>query len=331
MSVDKKPFIITIDTEGDNLWGKPALAGVENARYLPRFQALCDEFEFKPTYLTNYEMARSAEFVALGREAIARGGAEIGCHIHAWDSPPEHIITKADHLHHPFLIEYPDKVIAEKLAFQTRLLEDTFGVKMLSHRAGRWAFDERYALALLNEGYLVDCSVTPGVSWRAIKGNPDGSGGTDYTNFPEEAYFIDTLDISKPGSSRLLEVPMTTRQSWCKKKIPWVYKLRGFRSVVGRRYPEVSWLRPQRGNREQMLALVEAEASRAGHLEFMIHSSEFMPGGSPYFINQVEVDQMMADVRQVFELVSQTHRGFTLSEFSTQFRAQARVPNRGSA
>ncbi|KUQ83408.1 hypothetical protein AWI27_16640 [Enterobacter hormaechei subsp. steigerwaltii] len=54
----KKPaFIITIDTEGDNLWQNHRVIKTENARYLARFQALCERFGFKPVWLTNYEMA----------------------------------------------------------------------------------------------------------------------------------------------------------------------------------------------------------------------------------------------------------------------------------
>ena len=51
----KKPaFIITIDTEGDNLWQNHRVIKTENARYLARFQTLCERFGFKPVWLTNY-------------------------------------------------------------------------------------------------------------------------------------------------------------------------------------------------------------------------------------------------------------------------------------
>src|SRR5512144_2975448 len=46
-------FLITIDTEGDNLWSRPREITTGNARYLPRFQALCEKYGLKPTYLTN--------------------------------------------------------------------------------------------------------------------------------------------------------------------------------------------------------------------------------------------------------------------------------------
>ena len=66
----KKSFIITIDTEGDNIWSRSIDVKVENAKYLIRFQNLCDKYGFKVTYLTNYEMAESKDFIKLGKSII---------------------------------------------------------------------------------------------------------------------------------------------------------------------------------------------------------------------------------------------------------------------
>lgn len=201
-------FIITIDTEGDNLWQNHGHITTENARFLPRFQALCEKYRFKPVYLTNYEMAMDDAFVDFARDAIARGNAEIGMHLHAWNSPPAHDLTGNDGRHKPYLIEYPEAVMREKILFMTQLLEETFQTKMLSHRAGRWAFDERYAAMLLELGYQVDCSVTPRVDWSRSPGAPSGAGGSNYRHFPDRAYFIDPEDISRSGASWPPEVIM---------------------------------------------------------------------------------------------------------------------------
>ena len=61
----------------------------------------------------------------------------------------------------PYLIEYPDHILHEKLKVLTELLEERFETKMLSHRPGRWALNAIYARALAAQGYLVDSSVTP--------------------------------------------------------------------------------------------------------------------------------------------------------------------------
>ena len=81
-------FLITIDTEGDDQWSRRGEVTTENARFLPRFQELCERYGLKPTYLTNYEMAKSPAFQPFGREVLRRGTAEIGMHLHAWNSPP---------------------------------------------------------------------------------------------------------------------------------------------------------------------------------------------------------------------------------------------------
>ena len=103
--MQKPAFLITIDTEGDNLWQKNDSITTENAKYLPRFQAVCEKYGFKPVYLTNYEMAIDPFFIEFGQDVIARGTAEIGMHLHAWNSPPETPLTDNDWRYKPYLIE----------------------------------------------------------------------------------------------------------------------------------------------------------------------------------------------------------------------------------
>ena len=75
---NKKPFLlITIDTEGDNLWSHPKDITTENANFLPRFQSLCESYGYKPTYLTNYEMACSDIFKEFGLDVISNNTGEI--------------------------------------------------------------------------------------------------------------------------------------------------------------------------------------------------------------------------------------------------------------
>ncbi len=68
------PLLITIDTEGDNQWGRPRSITTKNARFLPRFQELCSRHGLKPTYLTNYEMAVCPDFISFARAAQLEGG-----------------------------------------------------------------------------------------------------------------------------------------------------------------------------------------------------------------------------------------------------------------
>lgn len=317
-------FLITIDTEGDDLWSGRAEITTRNAIFLPRFQALCEDHGFRPTYLTNYEMVTDPHFAALGRSIIGRGAGEIGMHLHAWHSPPHFPLTGRDAQHMPYLIEYPEEVMRGKIVHLTRLLEDTFGTRMQSHRAGRWAFDERYATILNELGYAADCSVTPHVDWRGTKGRPDGPGGTDYRSFASSPYFLALDDISTPGGSGLLEVPMTTIDT-----APCV--LRDLEAATGlspslgrlrRRVWPVEWLRPNGRNRTRMRRIIDlCVAEKREYVEFMLHSSELMPGGSPTFPMEESIEVLYQDMADLFAYASPHFRGETLAGFAQGWSA----------
>lgn len=315
-----KAFVlITIDTEGDNLWARPRLITTRNAEYLPRFQALLERYGMRPTYLTNYEMAVSPVFQEFGRDLLARGTGEIGMHLHAWNSPPTRPLTRDDHECHPYLIEFPLGDMREKVVLLTELLESTFAVPMRSHRAGRWAIDERYARLLVECGYRVDCSVTPGVSWRRHLGNPAGRGGADYRSFPRHSYFVDLDQLHRPGSSPLLEVPVTTIPD----RRPLTRGLRRLAAgippvlkAVNRLARPVHWLRPNGRNGRVMLSILrDPIVTAAGYAELTLHSSELMPGGSPTFPTAESVEGLYEDLEVLFAHVARSFRPATLMEF----------------
>lgn len=310
----KPAFIITIDTEGDNLWENHRKIKTENAHFLPRFQSLCEKYGFKPVWLTNYEMAIDPNFIAFAKDVIARGQGEVGMHLHAWNSPPDYDLTGDDWRWQPYLIEYPDEILREKVVYMTTLLEETFGTKMVSHRAGRWAFDSRYAHLLVELGYKVDCSVTPRVNWINAKGSPQGNGGTDYQHFPAHSYFLDLDAIHQAGESPLLEVPMSIQY----KHSPLMNSIKcGYDRLRGKyRSPSVNWLRPSGGNAEQMISVAQKTLSEGNdYVEFMLHSSEFMPGGSPTFKDEADIERLYDDLELLFSWLAERTVGKTLAEY----------------
>jgi len=314
-----RSFLITIDTEGDDIWSRRSSAETRNASFLPRFQSLCENFGLRPTYLVNFEMATDRGFVEFGRDIIARGAGEIGMHLHAWNSPPIHPLTSDDARCQPFLIDHSDDEIRKKIEFHTYLLEDVFGVKMLSHRSGRWALNGIYADALREFGYRVDCSVTPHVDWRSTKGDPGGAGGTDYREFPEQHYWMSTRNIAIPGMSSLLEIPMTiiNRSPAFLSKATEVCKNITDLPDRARRYVwPLEWLRPTGTNLRSMLRILDtAILQDRPYVEFMTHSSELMPGGSPYFPTIESVEKLYRDLNELFSQVTKHFCGSTLIEF----------------
>lgn len=318
--MDSPYFLITIDTEGDNLWSNSTTIKTENAGFIPRFQALSEKYDFKPTYLTNYEMANSEMFQKFGKKLLQEGKGEIGMHLHAWNCPPAFSLTDNDDLHKPFLIEYPIEVMKEKISFMTKHLETIFEVKMTSHRAGRWAFNEAYARMLTEAGYLVDSSVTPHFSWKNDMGDPNGLGGCCYLNFPEEPYHLSLEDIRRrSGQNNLFEVPVTVTyldNFW----VSWLRSLFKEGSLparaLNRTFTYPVWLRPNGFNLENMLAILRKVAiKRWACAVFMLHSSELMPGGSPYFPDPNSVEKLYHDLEILFKNASEFFRPSTLTEF----------------
>jgi hypothetical protein len=302
--------LITIDTEGDDLWSCPREITARNLAFLPRFQALCERFGFKPTYLTNWEALSDEGYQAFAKDALARGQCEVGLHIHSWNSPPLVPLTDDDYRHQPYLTEYPEELLRAKVRFMTDQLEQVFERKMLSHRGGRWAFDAVYARALVDEGYQVDCSATPHESWRSCPGDPSGIGGPDHSAAPDTPYFIEF----GPGEPRLLELPVTILRRPRYGPELWL------RKALGKKPYRADWMQPNGRNLRRLLAVVdEVAAQRRPYLEFTFHSSELMPGGSPAFRTARDIERLYAHLEMLFERVGRRFVGATLAEFAEDF------------
>ncbi len=327
-SPPRLPFIVTIDAEGDNLWARPQQALTRNAARIPRFQSLCETYGLKVCYMVDYTMAQSPVFQEFARDLLARDAGEIGMHLHAWETPPFMPSLDNDRRSNPYLTEYPKDIMRAKVHRATSLLEDIFDIPIISHRSGRFAFDERYARILAERGFLVDCSVSPHVSWAGCLGHADGNGGPDYSGFRDSAYWLDLDDISRPGASALLEAPVTVFRSWP----GWITppapgrKREWIKQAVNRVFPALQWLYPTypryRPRRFGFLAAVRqvsrvvsaAEAGRT-HLEFLLHSSELMPGGSPSLNSEADIDRLYEEITALFEVAARHCRSMTLSEF----------------
>ena len=312
-----KKFLISIDTEGDDFfnWSPGDEITTKNARYVPRFQELCDKYGFRPTYLTNYEMANDGFFVGYAKQLLIEHRCEIGMHLHAWNSPPLFELNNRVYIRPgdcSFLIEYPEEIIRQKISYLTDLLEKRFGNRPVVHRAGRWTTNQLYFDILNEEGYLVDCSVTPGMDMSSAKGFTDGSRGTDYTDAPINPYII-------PGTS-VLEIPMTVRENHCIKKDNdnrIRHKARNVYKAWKGRGP--IWLRPNGSNLQEMLYLanVVLKEKTTDYLMFMLHTSEMMPGCSKAFKTEESIEKMYSDLDVLFAKVAENYCGCTIGDYAS--------------
>lgn len=316
----RRYFIITVDTEGDNLW-EPVIKSygmreitVKNADYIERFQLLCEKYHFIPTYLVDYEMSAAESFVGMAKERIADRKCEIGMHMHAWNTPPIFELKYRRSSHNPYACDYPHEIMWNKMKLMTDVLQNQFGIKPVSHRGGRWYIDPWYIQALQKLGYKVDCSVTPGVSWKQQIGY--AHYGNDYTGYPRKAYYMNGKYLYKENKSGILEVPPTIRDYPLNDRISAIIKKSSAYKTI---QSQKMWLRPNGNNLPDMLNLVRyAEKEECDYLEFMIHSSELMPGGSPTFKNARSIEKMYYHLETVFDRISSSYKGISLEKYAEE-------------
>jgi hypothetical protein len=118
---------------------------------------------------------------------------------------------------------------------------------------------------------------------------------------------------------------MTTRRSRLAKLLPVMYSIPGVRSAACRIAPAVRWLRPDGRNLHEMLHLVrQAVQENWQHLEFMLHSSELMPDGSPTFRTEAAVEKLYEDLETLFSLIATEFSGATMGDFALKYKIKAR-------
>ena len=300
-----KYFIITIDTEADNQWDSNQKCSTENSHYLPRFQELSEKYNYKPVWLTTYEMANDDFFVEYFKNKQDENLCEIGMHLHAWNTPPNYEIDKKTN-ERSYLIEYPKKIMDEKIKNLDNLLIQKFGQKPISHRSGRWATNESYFELLSKYGYKIDCSVTPHIDWKKSLGLT-GIGGTNYKNNSEQPYMI---------NNELMEVPLTIKRihNFRNNKKGLIKFLKEIIHYILGRY---QWVRPDKTfDKESIKNVIKKCDEKNEYIMFMIHSSELMPNGSPNFKTEEDIEKLYEIIECIFKYAKDLgYIGITLKEF----------------
>lgn len=302
---NSKLFFITVDTEEDNQWSKSEKCTTNNTKYLPRFQELAEKYGFKPTWLTTYKMVNDNDFVKYFKEKQNKDLCEIGMHLHAWNTPPEYKLNRINN-EKSYLIEYPPKIMEEKIKNLDEALANRFGTKPISHRAGRWTMNEEYFELLKKHGYKIDCSVTPHINWEKLKGS-SGVPGSDYSKKKE---IIDNYN-------GIIEIPVTIKKIHyfdCKKNKNIKHLIKEFkRFICGR----IQWIRLiELGDIDGIMKAIDKCNKNNEYIMFMIHSSELMPGGSPYFKTKEDIEKLYRDIEYIFKYSKKIgYKGITMREY----------------
>lgn len=91
----------------------------------------------------------------------------------------------------------------------------------------------------------------------------------------------------------------------------------GYDKLRGKvRSPSVHWLRPSGGNVATMQDVVTRTlADGSDYVEYMLHSSEYMPGGSPTFKTPDDIERLYDSLEHFFAWLQPQVQGMTLAEY----------------
>jgi len=285
-------LLVGIDTEGDNQWDEASRANqtFENIYALPALHALFASRKVRPTYLVTHPVASDPRSAAVLRALREQGDCEIGAHHHAWETPP---FEPEDVRRHTYALALPAERFARQLATLTDAIETAVGARPTSYRSGRFGFSAAHVSALERAGYRVESSVAP-LFYETHKGGPE------FVEAPLGPYFLSYDHACRPGSSQLMELPVSAAlnrrwPAWLQyryARAPWPYTTKRILRKLG--LARMLWLRPSYSSLDEMKQLARRLASDGVPLlNLLFHSSEAVVGGSPYNRSERELEAFL--------------------------------------
>jgi hypothetical protein len=320
----RKLLVITIDTEVDKSsdWKvskeesyRSVLEGIPD-----RLEPLFMSHGAKATYLLSGEVMERDDCRDLLRSLK---NAELGTHLHGQLVKPLRFEGPlAGRNFDAMQCAYDEKTERMKMITLTDMFKERFGHAPVSFRAGRFGAGKNTAKILSDLGYKVDSSVSPGMDWDFVDGR------VDFMNAPTQPYHADLDDIRRPGTSTLLEVPVTIRASWFRKKFHSTSNTAGGRAWnrVANKAMRSTWFRPSHHSLRQMIkaGYHEVHINRDQDvvvLNMMFHSMEAVAGASPYAKDEDEAHELLSRVDGALHWARDNDFKFvTLSELPWYYR-----------
>lgn len=269
MSFKKKLYLcLSLDVEEEGLFcghyetTRPQL---KNISLLPELLPVVKEFNINPTLFCAWSVFADKS----GRETLeymqANCGAEIGAHLHHWNTPP----LSAEQCEKPARTHLLQRdIFLAKLDTLLDAAKNFLGHPAESFRMGRWDLKAPLLAYLAERGIKADSSICPLRNF---------AGGANHFMAPVQPWWRPTR------AGTILEVPLTQLPLW-----KGLAKFWNSISVVK---PEIQdtfhffgalSANPFWHNSFVMRQAVKTLLARGGKiLNLFWHSSETMPGGSP--------------------------------------------------
>ena len=325
-------LLVGIDTESDNQWDARSRAEptFDNLYALPELHDLFRRHDVRPTYVVTYPVARDPRSIDVIRGLHESGTCEIGAHHHTWETPP---FGPEDAARHAYASALPVERVDAQIAALTEAVEEAVGRRPVTYRSGRFGFAASHVACLERHGYLIDSSVAPLFQERH-------KGGPEFVDAPLTPYFLSYDDATTPGTSGILEVPLSAGLSRrvprglarAYANAPFPYTSKRILRKLG--LAHVVWLRPSYSSLDEMRGLARRLADEGEPvLNICFHSSEAIVGGSPYNRTADELRAFLDRLEQFldFATIGLGAVPMTLAEFGREYAAgRSAQPDPGS-
>lgn len=301
--------IISLDVEEEGLFrGKYAsyVDGVHNVAWLRDLSPLLSR-GIKPTLFCAHSVFKDKNAWSILENLRDQHDAEIGAHLHFWNTPP--ILQKTETLEAVPAYEVETDVLAAKLETLFNAGRDFQGSNLRAFRMGRWDMHKCHWPLLFECGVEVDSSVRP--LFASIRPQK----GADHFNAPNQPYWVQNQE------KHILEVPLTVvpisrliakahmiSQNEFARRARFCMRYWNTLSLLPVYYP--LWC---------LKMATRLCLDRGNVLVITWHSSEMMPGGAPHLPDAKAIKGMLTKVAAWIDWL-QKHwdvRFVTLSELAT--------------
>ncbi len=287
-------LVLSLDVDEEGLFSgayQRHPRGLRNVALPERLDWISRDFSVPLTLLATWPVLTDPDCARRLRGMQDALGAEIGAHLHLWNTPP---FSPQDQ-GRPSAARLPGPLLLKKLESLCAAAADCAGRPPASFRMGRWDFTDAVRDALPGLGIRVDSSVQP------LALTPAGLG-----------HFLDWGDPYplRAGGGELLEAPLgvfplSPASARAVFGLQGVLPRAAFRAfmALGRVSVQPAW-----HSLAAMKLAVSLHAQRGGQvLVLFLHSSELLPGANPRLPGQGDVDRMLQKLRRFLEWLSREY------------------------
>jgi hypothetical protein len=306
-------LVFSVDVEEEGLFSGRYAAraeGVSNVAALSRLEFLARDHGLPLTLLCTWPVLADAACAALLRRWQDELGAEIGAHLHPWNTPPLADGAATDWTPS----EAMDPALLEaKLATLLAACGEVAGRAPTSFRMGRFDLGPKVRGLLSRHGLRVDSSLVPG---RHPDRHPIRYPGALPMSFlcPADPHPL----AAAPGDeARVLEAPITMvpllpglpRLAWAAAKLlpegAGASLLRSFRRWA------MTGVQPAWFPLASMKLAARLHLARGGRVIHMfLHSSELSPGHAAHLPDEAAVERVLARIRAFIPWLGELARPF---------------------